>query len=94
LNPEDTFHAPEAETPKEEWYYRPWVIVVAIFCFGPLGLIPLWFRPRTNIYLKVFVSVIVIASTVWVTIGTVEIYKDLMERVREISAILDTSGQQ
>ncbi len=72
----------------EKWYYKPWTIVVAILCFGPLGLIPLWFRPRTKAYIKIGISVIVIAATILCTRMTVETYGKLMEYYKELSFTL------
>lgn len=74
---------------EEKWYYKPWAIVVAILCFGPLGLIPLWFRPRTKAYIKIGISVVVIAATVWCARATVSTYGKLMEYYQELSLIME-----
>ena len=77
-----------AEPGKEkelEWYFRPWTIAIAIFVFGPLGLLLLWFRPRTSIYLKVGVSVVIIGLTVWLVQGTMYYYREMMEHFQELS---------
>lgn len=71
-----------------EWYYRPWVIVLAILCLGPLGLLPLWFRPRTNMFLKVSVSVVVIGLTVWMTKESVDFYQTMLAHYRELGEAL------
>jgi len=76
------------ETRKEQWYYKPWMIVLAILCCGPLGLLPLWFRPRTNIYIKIIVSVAVIAITVSLTIMTANVVKDVMALYQELGELL------
>jgi len=79
---------------EEKWYYKPWAIVVAILCFGPLGLIPLWFRPRTKVYIKIGISVIVIAVTIWCARMTVATYGKLMEYYQELSLIMqDQAGK-
>ncbi|MFQ5952276.1 MAG: hypothetical protein ACE5JK_02605 [Candidatus Omnitrophota bacterium] len=76
------------EEEKLEWYYRGWVIAIAILCFGPLGLIPLWFRPKTKMYVKILVSVIVFALTFWVVSETAEMYKKLLEYYRELGDLV------
>jgi len=70
-----------------KWYYNSWTIVIAILCVGPLGLFLLWFRPRTNIFIKLLISVIVIAASIWMAKGTLEVYEKLMEQYRELVSI-------
>jgi hypothetical protein len=76
------------EEEEVKWYYRPWVIAAAIFFLGPLGLILLWFRPKTKLYVKILVSIIVIALTAWMMQQTVSVYKTLIEYYEELSDIM------
>ncbi|MCK4851782.1 MAG: hypothetical protein KAS86_01600 [Candidatus Omnitrophica bacterium] len=78
----------------EAWYYRPWVITAAILCFGPLGLVPLWFRPGTKAYIKTGVSIAVIALTVWMATGTLEVYKEVMETYEELSLVVGDNADK
>jgi len=71
----------------QEWYLRPLAIAGAIFCFGPLGLLLLWFRPGTRLYIKVLISVAVIAVTVWATVGAVECYRGVLLYYRELAGV-------
>ena len=66
-----------AEEREGEWYYRPWAIALAILCFGPLGLFPLWYRPRTSVYFKAVISGVVIAATVFMFVGSVDTVKKI-----------------
>ena len=75
---------------EQPWYFRPWVIAVAIVLFGPLGLIPLWFRPGTRMYVKILVSVLVLALTVWMTVETVKYYQKLVLHYRELAEVMET----
>ena len=89
--PEASYKIDIEEKPEEQklpWYYKSWVIVIAILCFGPLGLIPLWFRPRTQVWVKVAISVIVIALTVWMTRETAAVYKRLMQSYEELGQVM------
>ena len=70
-----------------QWYFRPWVITGAIFLFGPLGLIPLWFRPETKMYLKIFISVLVFAGTIWMTVEATKYYQKLLLHYRELAEV-------
>jgi hypothetical protein len=73
-----------------KWYFRPWAIAAAIFGFGPLGLILLWFRPRTGIRLKVLVSVLVGIATVWMTVETTKYYQQLMLHYKELAEVMSS----
>ena len=62
-----------------KWYYRGWAIFLAILCFGPLGLIPLWFRPRTRIWVKIFVSVVVCVLTFLMVRESITVYGKIVD---------------
>jgi hypothetical protein len=64
---------------KLQWYYRGWAIALAILCFGPLGLILLWFRPGLNKWVKIWISAAVIAFTILYIQQSIEFYKRIME---------------
>ncbi len=71
-----------------EWYFRWWVIALAIFATGPLGLLLVWFRPETKLSLKVIISVFVLALTVWTTMGAVDYYQILAQHYSELAEVL------
>ncbi|MGB2601105.1 MAG: hypothetical protein WBD12_03740 [Candidatus Omnitrophota bacterium] len=82
---------PEAEASQEEklpWYFQSWSITFAIFAFGPLGLLFLWFRPRTSIYIKAAISIVVIGLTVWLALGTMHYYRVMMEHFQELAEMM------
>ena len=81
----DTLEGMEQE--KSKWYFNPWTITGAILCFGPLGLLPLWFRPKTNVFIKVGVSVLIIAATVWLSMTTVGIINNVLESYRQLATL-------
>ena len=71
-----------------QWYFRPWVVAAAIFVFGPLGLILLWFRPRTKLYLKISISAIVLILTAWMMVETAKYYEKLMLHYEELAEVI------
>ncbi len=71
-----------------EWYYKPLVIVFAILGFGPLGLLLLWFRPKTKMRVKVLVSIVVIALTVWVMRITFSTYTMILDYYKELGELM------
>lgn len=81
-----------AEEKKEtlEWYFRPWIIFLAILATGPLGLFLLWFRPATKLYVKVLISALVFALTVWMTVETVNYYQIMAQHFRELAEALQS----
>lgn len=72
---------------EKKWYYRPWAVAAAILVAGPLGLPLLWFRPNTNLYVKIAVTIVIIALTVWMTRGVFTFYGELMDTVNELNAM-------
>ena len=72
---------------KNEWYYNPWVIAGLIFTFGPLGLFPLWFRPKTRLWIKTFVSILIISGTVVFVFSALDMYKSTMKTYYDILEI-------
>ena len=72
----------------EKWYLKPWAIVVAILMFGPFGLIPLWMHPKIKVYVKLIISVVVFASTIWFIQTSVTVYEELLAYYKELSAVM------
>ena len=77
----------ETRDTQNRWYFKPWMIFLAILCFGPLGLIPLWFRPGTGMIIKIGVSLIVIALTYYMTLETIRVYRLCLDSYQEIAAL-------
>jgi len=75
------------ESNKAKWYFNPWVIMVAILCFGPLGLLPLWLRPKTRLSVKLVVSVAVIAATVVLTVSTINVLNMVMKSYQQLAEL-------
>lgn len=72
------------------WYFRTWVIAVAIFSFGPLGLVLLWFRPKTNVYIKLLISLLVVVLTLLMVKTTVKYYQQISAYYNELYQINTT----
>jgi hypothetical protein len=68
-----------------EWYFRPLAIVLAMVFFGPLGLILVWFRPRTPVFLKIAVTLAVLAATYWASVKSVEYYQSMAAYIEDLS---------
>jgi len=79
---------PPEEESREKWYLKPVSILGAILLFGPLGLLPLWCRPKTKLLVKILVSVIVIGLTVLMTYETVNVYRKVIKHFEYLSQIV------
>ena len=77
----------EVTEEKGKWYFNPWIITIAILCLGPLGLLPLWFRPKTNVFIKVSVSLLVLAATVWLFMTTLDIVEHVAESYQQLAEL-------
>ena len=71
-----------------KWYYRPGMIFLGILMFGPLGLIPLWYRPSTKLHLKISISFIVVVLTYYCTIATIDTLKNLKDYYGELALLM------
>ncbi|MDD5634453.1 MAG: hypothetical protein PHW46_04155, partial [Candidatus Omnitrophica bacterium] len=67
------------------WYYSPLAILFAILCFGPLGLLLLWFRPKTSVLVKIAVSIVVIIVTIWFIKESITVYQELLEYYKTLA---------
>jgi len=74
--------------PPVKWYYKPVPITIAILCVGPFALPLLWFSPAFNKISKVIISIVVIAATIWLLKATADLYRILLDELKEIQKIL------
>lgn len=86
FNASDT--VPTTEKENTAWYFRPWIIALAILGFGPLGLFLVWFRPETRLYIKILVSAVVLALTAWMTVSAYKYYDYMVNYYTELAELL------
>lgn len=84
---------PVSEKCRPKWYFHPVVILCAILIFGPLGLLLLWARPRTKLWTKILVSVVVIGLTVLMTYETVNVYRKMIKHFENLTEISEPFQQ-
>ncbi len=74
--------------PKEDkWFYRRDMVVIALFCLGPLALPLLFSSPRFTLLWKAAITVLVIGLTIWLVIVSGRIYLDFIKRLDELKAV-------
>ncbi len=53
------------QKPKEPWYCRTSMIILAVCTVGPLALPLIWMNPRYSLFVKIVISIVVIAVSWW-----------------------------
>jgi hypothetical protein len=71
-----------------KWYFKPWVLVVAILLAGPFALPLVWMNPGLKRGIKILISVLIAAITVWLVYESVEIVKAVLKEVGELERVL------
>jgi hypothetical protein len=67
-----------------KWYFSTSAVVIALLCLGPLALPVVWLNPRYKVTVKIIITVILIALTVFLTYLTANIYFRLTEQIEAL----------
>jgi hypothetical protein len=70
-----------------KWYYKPVWIIVAILAAGPFALPLVWLSPALKKWVKILLTIITLAITVWLVKATVNIYQALLKEVSMLQSI-------
>jgi polyferredoxin len=74
---------------KVKWYLRPVIVLLSLFfVLGPFGLPLLYKSPKFSRTLKIIFTVAVIIYTSYLIFVSLEIARELYERVEEFKEIL------
>jgi hypothetical protein len=68
------------EVPLLPWYFRTWVIVVALGTVGPLALPMIWCHPKLKPIWKIVI-------TVGITVLTWLLYESMLESLKQLEEI-------
>ena len=63
------------DKPKDKWYFRTSVLIIAFLCIGPLVLPLVWFNPRFSTKVKIIISVIIVIITSCVAVSLLDSLK-------------------
>ena len=69
------------------WYYGIIPIVIAIFLLGPFAFPLLWKSPRFSRSWKIIITLIVMAATVYLIIGTWQLIGFFMQEIKRLQSI-------
>jgi len=67
-----------------KWYHRTPFVVISILCVGPLALPLVRINPHYNMVTKAVVTILVIALTVILSIGSISMYSHLMGQLEQL----------
>ncbi|MFC1703204.1 hypothetical protein ACFL1E_00275 [Candidatus Omnitrophota bacterium] len=62
-----------------KWYLKTSVLIIALFCVGPLALPLMWCNPRFSKNSKIITTTIVAALTFWLAIASMQAARVLTE---------------
>ena len=71
-----------------KWYYKPVWIVVAILTAGPFALPMVWLSPALKRWHKVFLTIAMVALTVWMVKATADICRSVMKQMADLQGVL------
>lgn len=71
-----------------KWYFRPMAVIVVILCAGPLALPLLWLSPAFKKSHKIIITILVIVLTIVLIKSSIELYRVLLERMKELQEVL------
>lgn len=54
--------------PREKWYFKTSIMLIAFLCVGPLVLPLIWFNPRLNRGKKILISIIILVVSYFLAI--------------------------
>lgn len=66
-----------------KWYHRTPTVIISVLCFGPLALPLIWFNPKYSMVSKVIWTIVIIALTLLLCIGSVGLYANLLKQIQE-----------
>jgi len=72
-----------------KWYRRPATVIMAILCTGALALPLLWTSPAFSKKLKIVITLLVVALSLWLVKASVDLYAICLNRLQELRKVLD-----
>ena len=71
-----------------KWYFKFWVLVLAVLLVGPLALPLVWMNPGLKKGMKILISLLIIVLTVWMVYASVEIVKTILKEIGDLERVL------
>jgi uncharacterized membrane protein YvbJ len=78
----------ELKNPKKsgniKWYHKTSFVVISVLCFGPLALPLVLYNPQYSVASKVIWTIIIIAFTVALCVGSMEAYSQFLKSIEQM----------
>ena len=71
-----------------KWYHRPVTVIMAILCAGALALPLLWTSPAFSKKLKIAITLLVAAVSIWLVKASLDLYTICLNRLQELQKAL------
>lgn len=73
------------QVPKQKWYFSNYWVIIALLCAGPFALPLVWFNPRYKPAVKIIVTILLIAVTIWITKQSIDVYRTLKQQLNNLN---------
>jgi hypothetical protein len=67
-----------------KWYHKTSTVVISVLCFGPLALPLILYNPQYSLASKVIWTIIIIAGTVALCVGSMEMYAQFLKSIEQM----------
>jgi len=67
-----------------KWYHKTSLVVISVLCFGPLALPLILYNPQYSVASKVIWTIIIIAFTVALCVGSIEMYAQFLKSIEQM----------
>ena len=84
----DSVHLADSPEKNLPWYFKNSILGLAFLTVGPLALPLLWFHPRYHLWVKMAVTIAVLALTYYLTVVTAELFQSLQTTFKQVSGLL------
>ena len=74
-----------------KWYFKPVVVIIAIFCVGgPFALPLLWLSPAFKKSHKIVITILVVGLTLWLVKATINLYGLVSKQMQTLQDLLNS----
>lgn len=70
--------------PREKWYFKTSILIIAFLCIGPLALPLFWLNPRFSNVTKIVVSIIIIVLSYYLGVAVASAFKVISGYYRQM----------
>jgi hypothetical protein len=72
---------------KTPWYFKLPTVVIAILLLGPFAIPIVWKNPAISKRLKILISILIMALTVWLIYASVNVIQLILKEVTDLQKV-------